>query len=71
MNDACTGQLQLLDEGILLLDRERIAFHQSVTVCGNIAVAGTLAIQGVEADPRSPVIRKVTKDLTDVPTTGI
>ena len=44
-------QLQLVDDGVLRLDVQAVAFHQSVAVLRHVVVFATLTIQRVEAYP--------------------
>ena len=66
-----TGQLQLLDDGLLPAQIHVVALHQRVAVGGDVGIFPACAVYRVKADPRAHLGVAVTHHLTDVPAAGI
>ena len=66
-----TGQLQLLDDGLLSAQIHVVAFHQSVAVGGDIGILAARSVHRVEADPRAHLGVAVAHHLADVPAAGV
>ena len=64
------GQLQLLDDGLLLAQLHVIALHKGVAVGGDVGVLAACAVHGVEADPGTHLRVPVAQHLAEIPATG-
>ena len=66
MNQTCHRQLQFPYGGVLIFNRHGVGLHQRIPVVRHVVVSYSIAVQRVEADPRSHIRVAVSEHCADI-----